>query len=101
MPAGNLRNTTDPTKPIERKTNTPSMKSEALKRANDPWLSSITTGVMIRQLVTDPMRDQLTVVGEHAAALGYVPKADASGLVDDSLLKEIAAPGVGGSGQGD
>ena len=53
------------------------------------------------ELVTDPMRDQLKVVAEHAAALGYVPKADASGLVDDALLKEIAAPGVGGSGRGD
>jgi NitT/TauT family transport system substrate-binding protein len=51
------------------------------------------------ELLTDPMTEQLRVEAEHAATLGYVPKADASKLVDASLLQEIAAePGVGGSG---
>lgn len=53
-------------------------------------------------LTTDPMADQLREVAEHAAALGYVPSADVSGLVDSSLLQELAAPAeapaVGGSG---
>ncbi|HYV49394.1 MAG TPA: ABC transporter substrate-binding protein [Myxococcaceae bacterium] len=53
------------------------------------------------ELVTDPMQDQLRVEAEHAAALGYVPKADASHLVDPSLLRELGAEqGVGGSGPG-
>ena len=50
------------------------------------------------ELLADPMADQLRVVAEHAAALGYVPGADVSGLVDESLLREIGAPKAGGDG---
>jgi NitT/TauT family transport system substrate-binding protein len=57
------------------------------------------------ELVADPMAAQLKEEAEHAFALGYVPSRDVSGLVDDSLLKELGAAfpaaqgvGVGGSG---
>ena len=50
------------------------------------------------ELTVDPMREQLAEVATHSEALGYLPRSDVSGLVDDSLLRELEQEGVGGSG---
>lgn len=51
------------------------------------------------ELTTDPMREQLVEVAAHSKLIGYIPNADLTGMVDDSLLRELEQEGVGGAGK--
>lgn len=52
------------------------------------------------ELTVDPMREQLATEAERSAQLGYIPNVDVSGMVDDSLLREVQQEeGVGGAGR--
>jgi NitT/TauT family transport system substrate-binding protein len=42
------------------------------------------------EAVTDPMGEQLADMARHAQALGFAPAGEVSGMVDGSLLQEIA-----------
>ena len=50
------------------------------------------------EFTADPMEAQLQEMARRAEALGYIPHANLSGLVDASLLREVEQEGVGGSG---
>lgn len=46
------------------------------------------------EFLSDPLAPQLEEIARAAVALGYLPPASMSGLVDDSLLRELAATGT-------
>ena len=44
------------------------------------------------ELTLDPMSKQVSRMAEHAKEFGFISDADVSGIVDDSLLKELGRP---------